>query len=451
MVSFFVVAVAAPVSAAGVSVASLRCEHLRDPLGIDAVVPRLSWVLESDERGQHQSAYQVIVASTQEGLAEDRGDLWDSGKVDSNGSVLVPYGGTGLSSHDACCWKVRVWDKNGKPSPWSPAGHWSMGILEPDGWRASWIGKDEPDGADAELTGTNWIWFSEGDPLRAAPPGSRFFRREFRVPAGQQVRKAEMWVAADDRSRVHLNGEAILTTSGHTIGRYVEVTDRLVPGENLLAIQATNGGSGPNPAGLAVKLRIEFGDREPVTLVTDGQWKTAEQQADGWTQVAFDDEKWDSPVVLGEISIAPWGKIWLGDQRRLPAPLSPRRVQRAEARAARDRLPSPAWGCPNCILTAPKWEDDVLSPGLTEYPKRVFYVTHDVTEQVQQGENALGVILGQRAVLRAEIEHTLADNHVRVPQAVAPPADRAPRWDRDNNLEQAVLETHNGGADPRQQ
>ena len=74
----------------------LRCEYLQDPRGIDTPRPRLSWVLEPIKpsiQGQSQSAYQILVASTPDSLARDQGDLWDSGRVRSEESVLVIYAG----------------------------------------------------------------------------------------------------------------------------------------------------------------------------------------------------------------------------------------------------------------------------------------------------------------------------------------------------------------------
>src|SRR5438876_1000799 len=103
---------AAPVQS-GSPAESLRCEYLVDPLGIDVERPRLSWMLPPGERGRKQSAYQVLVASSPAILAKDRGDRWDSGRVDSEQSVFVPYGGRPLASGDACTWKVRVWDNAG--------------------------------------------------------------------------------------------------------------------------------------------------------------------------------------------------------------------------------------------------------------------------------------------------------------------------------------------------
>ena len=140
------------------TVTGLRCEYLTDPLGIDVTQPRLSWMLQSTTRGEKQAAYHVLVASTKELLKEDRGDLWDSGKVDSDQSVHVAYAGPSTSlrvgqplvSRQHCFWKVRVWTLsalkpeshalNPSASAWSPPAFWSMGLLKPEDWKARWIG-----------------------------------------------------------------------------------------------------------------------------------------------------------------------------------------------------------------------------------------------------------------------------------------------------------------------
>lgn len=120
----------------------LRCEYHVDPLGIDVQKPRLSWRLESDDRGQKQSAYRILVASTPEKLKENNGDLWDRGKVLSDISNQIIYQGEALASHQRCYWKVMVWDQTDHASTWSEPAMWSMGLLEPDDWEAEWIGYD---------------------------------------------------------------------------------------------------------------------------------------------------------------------------------------------------------------------------------------------------------------------------------------------------------------------
>jgi alpha-L-rhamnosidase len=77
---------------------NLRCEYRVDPVGIDVVLPRLSWTLASGQRGQRQTAFQVLVASSPAALARNGGDRWDSGRVSSDQTVHVVYAGQPLES-----------------------------------------------------------------------------------------------------------------------------------------------------------------------------------------------------------------------------------------------------------------------------------------------------------------------------------------------------------------
>jgi hypothetical protein len=128
-------------SRAAVMATGLQCEYLTDPLGIDVQTPRFTWQLSDADhsRGQKQTGYQVLVARSPALLAEGRADIWDSGKVVSAQSALVPFAGKKLASGENCFWKVRVWDKDKKPSAWSSPAHFSMGLLEPGDWTGPWI------------------------------------------------------------------------------------------------------------------------------------------------------------------------------------------------------------------------------------------------------------------------------------------------------------------------
>ena len=99
--------------AATLAVKGLRCEYRTNPLGIDVTKPRLSWTLQSDRRGELQTAYQILVASAPELLAKDQGDIWDSGKVASDRQNQMEYAGKPLESRMRCFWKVRVSNKDG--------------------------------------------------------------------------------------------------------------------------------------------------------------------------------------------------------------------------------------------------------------------------------------------------------------------------------------------------
>lgn len=123
--------------------ADLRCEYLKDPLGIDVAKPCLSWVIESERRGERQSADQLLVSSSLELLAKNQGDLWNSGKVASDQSIQVEYAGKPLVSRMQCFWKMRIWfmahDSAVQGSEWSRKAEWSMGLLKPDDWNSRYL------------------------------------------------------------------------------------------------------------------------------------------------------------------------------------------------------------------------------------------------------------------------------------------------------------------------
>jgi len=123
-----------------VEVENLRCEYQVNPLGVDVVSPHLSWNIISPQRGEVQSAYRLLVASSEALLAKDKGDIWDSGKIKSGQSIHVAYQGPPLRAGVKYFWKVQVWDRNGKPSGWSRPAFWTMGLLTASDWGgAKWI------------------------------------------------------------------------------------------------------------------------------------------------------------------------------------------------------------------------------------------------------------------------------------------------------------------------
>ena len=128
----------------------LRCGHLVDPLGVDDPNPRLSWALRAldpGDRGQVQTAYQVIVGTDAETLSPGTADVWNSGRVVSGEQLQIAIPVGSLSSGQRCYWKVRVWDREGRPSPWSDAAFFEMGLLHPHDWAGVWIhdGKAPPE------------------------------------------------------------------------------------------------------------------------------------------------------------------------------------------------------------------------------------------------------------------------------------------------------------------
>jgi alpha-L-rhamnosidase len=178
----------APGVSSSATVTRLRCEYAVNPLGIDTMLPRLSWALESSRRGTRQTAYRILVASRESILQAGRGDLWDSGRVNSSQSVHVPYAGKSLASRMRCYWKVRVWDQAGVRSGWSSPAWWETGLLRPSDWQARWIGAPY----QTELEG--------GGP---AP----HFRKAFTL--GADVRSARAYVCGLGYFELRLNGRKV--------------------------------------------------------------------------------------------------------------------------------------------------------------------------------------------------------------------------------------------------
>lgn len=390
-----------PCQALALSPVELRCKQLHQPLGIDAKSPRLSWQLEvenSDARGQRQTAYQILVAADKETLAGDQGDLWDSGKVASDRSQYLRYQGRPLGSEQTCWWKVRVWDDEGEPSDWSQPAYWSMGLLTPEDWQADWIGYEEQ--ADSASTGplgeaaAQWIWFPGEEAIQSAPVGKRFFRRVFELPADREVVWGELILTADNHFAAAVNGVHAGTGSSFKSGVVMDVTESLRSGRNVVAAWAKNVGESPNPAGFVGRLRVEFETGDPLVIPTNAEWKTFDRDAAKWTELEFDDEQWQTAEVVGPVGCDPWGEVTAADEARRLAARMMRKEFVADKPVDRATVYFSGLGLSELYVNGTKIGDRVLSPGLTDYTTRVFYVTFDLTEQVQNGTNALGVWLG---------------------------------------------------------
>jgi alpha-L-rhamnosidase len=213
----------------------LRCEYRVNPLGIDELQPGLGWIVESSERGQRQTAYQILVASNVERLGKNRGNLWDSGRVASGETTGVVYGGKALRSQQQCFWKVKVWDKDGKASGWSESARWSMGLLKPGDWKAQYIS------------------FRDKTPLHRSKeplflPPARQYRKEF--AAAREVRRATIHATALGVYELHLNGQRVGDayfapgwSDYHRRAYYntYDVTTLVKPGANALGAWVADG------------------------------------------------------------------------------------------------------------------------------------------------------------------------------------------------------------------
>jgi alpha-L-rhamnosidase len=248
----------------------LRCEYLTDPLGIDTPKPRLSWALDSIDRNQVQTAYQIVVSGS------DGAVVWESGKVASAQQLHVPYGGPPLASGRRVSWTVRVWDRDGNASAPSAPGAWEMGLLSNADWRGKWIA-----GSTALV-----------DPPAPAP----FLRKTVALP--KPVSSARVYVAAAGYYELYVNGQKmgdqVLAPGFTRFDRrllYVthDVTASLQQGTNAIGLVLGNGffnQTGGTDWGFdkapwratpraLVQAKITFTDGTSQTVVSDDSWHFA--------------------------------------------------------------------------------------------------------------------------------------------------------------------------------
>lgn len=325
----FLFILSADISNAGISPTRLRCEYRKNPLGVDSKKPRLSWRVESKERGQKQIAYQILVASTQQQLDDCKGDLWDSGKVNSAQTLFVEYSGKPLTSRTLCYWKVKVWGVGDEKPTSSQSAFWQMGLLNNSDWTADYIS------------------FKDNTPVHKDVktlhlPAARHYRKEF--DSSKTVKQATVFATALGIYELEINGKRIgdaYFAPGWTDYRQrayyntYDVTENLKTGENAFGAIVADGwysgyvgfglltGMGTEKNGrdtygktpsLMAQLEIEYTDGTRKVINTNSSWKVTDQgpiqEADllmgeaydarkeltGWSSAGYDDSQWQNAI-----------------------------------------------------------------------------------------------------------------------------------------------------------
>ena len=371
---------------------NLRCEYLTDPLGIIERQPRLSWVLRSDKRGSRQTAYRVLVASSLQKLTQDQGDLWDSGKVASDDTTAIVYAGRALASNRPAYWKAQAWDQDGQPTAWSAPAMWSMGLLDPAEWKAAWIGYDAPrelELPEAPFEEAKWVAFA-ADPLGNAPAGNRLFVTTMELPKDAKIRNAKLIVAADDASRFVINGTLVGQTTGWQVAREIDVAPQLRPGTNHVRVEVNN--AIPRPAGLIARILVTTEDGKTHRLLTSSAWKSTDKSGDNWHSRDIDTTDWPASRELGVHGVQPWGKVKLYALRVPPVSFL-RTAFATDKPVRRAMLYATALGNIDMHLNGQRVSEDYFTPGWTDYTRRVYYRTFDVTASIRSGQNVLGAAL----------------------------------------------------------
>lgn len=297
-------------------VTGLKCEYAENPLGIDVLNPRLSWLLQSNQRAKRQTAYRILVASSMEKLDNLEGDLWDTGKVFSDASVNIKYQGKTLESGMRCYWKVRVWDEQDSPSQYSSPSWWEMGLLSPSDWQGNWIG-----------AGSRW-----------KPCWAPMLRKEFSLD--KRVKSARAYICGLGYYELYLNGHKVgdhVLDPGQTDYElrafYVtyDVTDMLHK-DNAVGIILGDGWYSQSKVWhgffcygqpkVILQTNIVFEDGTRAAITTDNTWKCSDSpitlnnvyagetydarlEQPGWNYPNFDDSCWHQAEILDE----PGGKL----------------------------------------------------------------------------------------------------------------------------------------------
>jgi alpha-L-rhamnosidase len=290
----------------GVAPTELQCEYLTEPIGIDVSTPRFGWQLFDSKhvRGQRQTAYHILVASSVDKLTETEADIWNSGKINSPESVFTPFEGKKLRSSKAYFWKVQVYDKDGNPSEWSEPARFVTGILDSVEWNdAAWI-------RHTDAPRVKHIWFRKKLTLDAKP-GTAFIHLA-------SLGHHELYVngkKADDR----VLAPALTNFDKRVFYVTYDISELLNEGDNLIGIWFASGWASYDcfsrtPA-LRIRLDGEDVDGKTISLFSDDTWRCAISNSEDnrpvftynnngseivdarkfipeWNSVSFDDSKW---------------------------------------------------------------------------------------------------------------------------------------------------------------
>lgn len=318
----------------------LTCEMIENPLAVNTNQPRLSWQLVSKENNVSQSAYQILVASSEEKLKKDNGDIWNSGKVISSKNLQITFGGTPLKNESKYFWKVKVWNQDEVVSGWSSPASFRIAPLVKD-LNPIWIGAITK--ADSHLPeGRNYHTATfnrqKKDALINASDSlsrrSIMLRKPFEVK--KEIKEAVVYISGLGHYVLTINGKKIgnsefaplWTDYDKTVNynTYELNASQLQKGENVIGVLLGNGMYNTlaeryskfyvsfGPPTLFFKMKVIYKDGSSVIIKSDETWKyskspitynsifggedyNANLEQKGWNNKGFNDSNWKKVVV----------------------------------------------------------------------------------------------------------------------------------------------------------
>jgi alpha-L-rhamnosidase len=317
------------------SLVQLKTNNLENPSGTGKN-PVFNWSISSYNPDAGQTAYQIVLDAVKGSLEQESDCLWNSGKVISSSSTWIPFSGPELRSGTQYFWKVRVWDKNDKPSGWSNISFFITGLFEKNEWNnAKWIGFEEISDSLLLIPGVHGDGNNLGEVAlkRTVIP---YFRKEFNLV--KRISQALVYVSGLGQYELYINGEKIgdrFLSPGWT--NYLktcyyntfDVTEQLKRGSNVVGAIVGNGFYNVNreryrklviaygAPKLILALKVKYSDGSVETIISDETWKAAPspitfssiyggedydamlEQA-GWDKPGFGDSAWKPALMVRE-------------------------------------------------------------------------------------------------------------------------------------------------------
>ena len=293
----------------------LRCENLSNPLGIDATAPRLSWRISTDRNGGGQKAYQILAATDSLLLEEGKADLWNSGKIESPASVMVPYRGKELQARSVVYWKVGVWDEKSRRPVWSKTSFFTVGLLAPTDRTGAYIGM----------------------PIETGNPESPLLRKQFEI--AELAEKTFLHVNSLGYHEVYINGvkvgDDVLSPSVSQFNKRslivaYDVSPYIRMGRNDLLIWLGRGWYQPGFPGVVydgplVKAQLEAlnNGKWETLLETNATWECRESGYTGignWRAGLFGGERVEADKLLNDFTAATLDEVTWDTVQEIESP-----------------------------------------------------------------------------------------------------------------------------------
>jgi len=313
----------------------LLVEYVEEPIEIDLRNPRFSWIIESSGRNRHQTAFRILMATSEKLLADNTTDLWDTGKQKSNKTIHHQYEGGKLESNQKYYWKVIIWDEN-EVKHESPVSSFETAIIESEEWKSEWIGN----GPLKELLPHKGFYGHRKEQSQMKDTiihmgKSLLLRNE--VLLSKKIARAKAYISGLGFYEFYINGERVgdkvlapakTPYHKHILYDTYDVTGLLVKGENALGIHLGNGWYNPykkwwrqyrmqwfGSKKAIAQIHVTFTDGLEDVITTNSDWNwsdgpiifncvydgevyDANLEQSGWNQTGFDDSGWKAVNVV---------------------------------------------------------------------------------------------------------------------------------------------------------